>query len=157
MRTAVTIASVALVLGGLAGCGGNDDSSSAKDDASSSASSGSGASQEEFCSSFTDMLKGIVSTNQSNVSQQVKTLKQNASDLQDVGAPDAMPDDAKKGLDVFVGAVDKIPDNASMKQLQSLGTDLSPEQDKQGQAFVNWAQTNCAPSGSASPSESPSQ
>ena len=144
-KTALTIAGLALVAGGLAGCGGNDDGGS-KDEAASSAPS-----QEKFCSSFTDMLKEVVTVTQANVSEKVPVVKQKASALQDVGAPAAMPADAKQGLDVFVGAIEKIDDNASMKDLQALGSDLSPAEDKQGQAFVTWAQTNCAPSGSSSP------
>ena len=137
MRTAATIAGLALVLGGLAGCGGND---------TKHADAPQHASTKDFCAAFKDMLQSSQAVQGKDVSAQVKAVKAKVSELEDVGTPTGMPKDAQHGFAVFTDAVAKIDDNADQKDLQQLGSSLSKQEQEDGTAFLTWAQTTCTKS-----------
>jgi hypothetical protein len=136
MRAAVTIAGMALVLGGLTGCGGSDDGggSSASDDAS----------KADFCEAFNGFYEKIVAAGaDASSSEMIQTLKEWAADIEDVGTPSEMPEDARRGFEDFVDAARDIDDDATFEDLRELGNDLREEDDKDGEAFGDWTTENC--------------
>lgn len=141
MRTAATIAGMSavlgLALGGLAGCSDDDPGQTP-------------ASTEDFCASFNDLVADAGESSHGDLAAQIQAVKEGADRLGEVGAPADMPADAARGLDVFVDAIGQIDDDAEAADLQDLGNDLSAGDEKDGEAFVEWAQTTCL--ASASPS-----
>jgi hypothetical protein len=146
---------MALVFGGLTGCGGDDGgSSSAPDDAS----------KTDFCEAFNGFYEKVVSqaTESADSSAMIKALKEWAGDIEDVGTPSEMPEDARHGFELFIEAAKDIDDNASIEDLQNIGDDLSDADQKDGQAFSDWTTDNCPldipglPDASDLPSDLPS-
>jgi len=140
MRTAVLLAGCALVLGGLAGCGGDEESAAPAEQASKS----------EFCDAFNELLEGASTASHDDIAAQIKAVKEGAARLEEVGAPAEMPDDAQHGFEVFVDAIQEIDDDAELADLDAVGDGMSAADEKDGEAYVTWAQTNCAPTDDAS-------
>ena len=135
-RSGLAVATTALVLGGLTGCGGDDDGggSSAPDDAS----------KEDFCSTFNGLYTDVMAdVDPDDDSAAIKALKSWVDDMKEVGTPEDMPEDARKGFEVFIDEASKIDDDASMDDLDSLGDDLSDEDNDAAEAFGEWATDNC--------------
>jgi hypothetical protein len=132
MRAAVTIAGMALVCAGLTGCGGSDGggSSSAPDDASKAAFNG-----------FSE--KVLAKAADADSAGMIQALKEWAGDIEDVGIPSEMPDDARHGFELFVSAAKDIDDDATLDDLRNIGDDLSAADQKDGQAFSDWTTDNC--------------
>ncbi|MEP9362852.1 hypothetical protein ABLE68_07805 [Nocardioides sp. CN2-186] len=139
-RAALTIASGALLLSGLTACGGSDgggSGSAAPDDAS----------KDDFCTAFNGLYEKVMADMTSaDTSKAIAAFKDWAADMKKVGTPDDMPEDARRGFEVFVDAAAKIDDDATVDDLQNLGDDLSQADQDAGDTFGNWASDNC-PSG----------
>ena len=136
MRAAVTIAGMALVLGGLTGCGGSDDGggSSASDDAS----------KEDFCEAFNGFYEKVVAkATDADSSGMIKALKEWAADIEDVGIPSEMPEDARNGFEVFVESARDIDGDATFEDLKELGNDLGTNETQDAEAFGDWTTENC--------------
>ena len=119
-KTMLALAGTALALGTMAGCGGSggggDSGSSAPDNAST----------EEFCDAFNSLFTEVMAkAGSGDMSQAIPAIKEWAENMQDVGTPDDMPDDAREGFEVFVDAAADIDEDAKLEDLQNLGDDLS--------------------------------
>ena len=135
-RTMLALASTALVIGTMAGCGGGG--------GGSGSSAPDNASKEEFCGAFATLFKDILAqamTDDPNVT--VKAMKDWAAEMQDVGTPEDMPDDVRDGFEIFVDAARDLPEDASLDDLQSFGDDLSEDDQAAGEAFGDWATEEC--------------
>lgn len=135
-KAMLAVASTALVLGAVAGCGGDGSSSSAPDDAS----------KDDFCEAFSGLFEGIladVGAGDVSESDSVAAIKDWAADMREVGTPSEMPDQAREGFEVFVEAAEDLDENASLGDLESLGGDLSAADQEAGDAFGTWAIENC--------------
>lgn len=135
----LALAGAALVLGGLAGCG---------DDGGSSGASGSSApdnaSTDEFCDAFSSLFTEVMAeAGTGDMSKAVSAIKDWAENMQDVGTPEDMPDEAREGFEVFIEAASEIDENATLEDLQDLGGDLSESDQKAGEAFGDWATETC--------------
>ncbi|MCW2774625.1 MAG: hypothetical protein JWN91_2951 [Nocardioides sp.] len=138
MRAAVTVAGMALVLGGLTGCGGGSGGggggASAPDDAS----------KKDFCAAFNGFYEKVVSqATDADSASMIKALKEWAGDIEDVGTPSEMPEEARHGFELFIAAANDIDDDATLEDLQIIGDDLSDADQKDGQAFSDWTTDNC--------------
>jgi hypothetical protein len=146
-RTGLVAAGAVLAMGGLTACGGSDggdSGSSAPEDAS----------KDDFCTAFNGLYENVMSQATSgDPSDAIAAFKDWANDMKDVGTPSEMPDDARRGFEVFVQEALKIDDDASAEDLQNLGDDLPKDDQDAGEAFGTWAQENCP---AASPDLSPS-
>jgi len=137
-RAALTIASVALVLTGLTACGGDSDGggsgSAAPDDAS----------KDDFCTAFNGLYEKVMADlTSADTSKAITAFKDWAADMKKVGTPDDMPEDARRGFEVFVDAAQDIDDDATIDDLQNLGGDLSKADQDAGDTFGDWASENC--------------
>lgn len=133
-RTTLAVAAMALTLGTLAGCGGDDGGSSAPDNAS----------QDDFCESYATLFTEIMAQAMSDdPTVAVKAIKEWAANMEDVGTPEDMPDEARDGFEVFIDAARDLPDDATLEDLEGLGDDLSESDQEAGDAFGDWATETC--------------
>ena len=122
MRAALVVAALALVL---TGCSGSDSSDA--------------ASKDDFCEEF----NGFVGAAMADEAGVVKAVKEWAAGMEDVGTPDEMPDDARRGFDVFLDHAADLDEDMGIEDLQRLSTGLSKEEQADGEAFTTWVQDNC--------------
>jgi len=118
-RAFLTVASLALVFGGTAACGG-----SPKD-----------ASVDDFCEAAMDVT-GI---------DDAKGMKDWAENMDKVGTPKDMPDDARDGFELIIKTAKKVDDDASEEEMNDLDKDFSDEDDKNSDAFGEYVGKNCTP------------
>lgn len=139
-RAALTIASTALVLTGVTACG----SDSAGDGGGSGSAAPANASKDDFCTAFNGLYEKVMADlTSADTSKAITAFKEWAADMKDVGTPDDMPEDARRGFEVFVDAAQDIDDDASIDDLQNLGDDLSQADQDAGDTFGEWASENC--------------
>ncbi|GAA4369380.1 hypothetical protein [Nocardioides caricicola] len=136
-RAAVALAGAALAISALAGCGDDDggsDASSAPDDAS----------KADFCEGFAKLYAEVLGDAQGDPSTSVEGIKAWAEDMADLGTPADMPEEARKGFEVFLDTTRELPDDATLDDLDSLGGDLSEAEQRAGDEFGQWAAETCA-------------
>jgi hypothetical protein len=155
-NTALKIAGIALTLGclggALTGCGGSDGDGAPKADASKSDAPKSDASKpdaptsaatEEFCEQFLGLAKQLVKIDVKDPGKSVAEIKEWAAGMEDYGTPSEMTDEARQGFEVVVSRFVELPADATVEELQTVGADLSAEDNKATQAFGNWTAENC--------------
>jgi hypothetical protein len=143
MRIALVAASLVLVVGGAAGCGGGGSGGS------SGSSAPTNASKTDFCNGFEAFAKNTASVGSgSSTKDDVKKAKSETAKLQKIGTPKGIPSDARKGFEVFIDTVAKIPDDASSSQLQNFTDKLSATDTKEFAAFFTYVGTECPNIGS---------
>lgn len=151
-----------LMIGLLAGCGGDSSSaasdeptSSASTSTSSSASSSTGAdggTVEEFC----NVLIGILQQPPEGISDAdaLQLLKGIAAQLSEVGTPDDMPDDAARALQMAIDKINALPDDATQEEVSKAAADLSAAEKKDQVSLGEYVQEKCM-GGVPSPASSP--
>jgi hypothetical protein len=152
-NAAVKIAGIALALSclgtALAGCGGSDSDGAPKADASQSDAPKSDAakagSTDEFCTSFLALYKFLNGADAANPAEAVKGMKEWAADIKEVDPPSDLSDEERHGFEVFVAMVDALPADATAKDIQKSGSDVSAEDNKAAETFGEWTAANCAP------------
>ena len=156
LRGAAAAASLALVAS-LTACGGGSGGGSGS-------SAPDNASMDDFCAAFNNLFESVMTEATSggaDSSGMIAAIKKWASDMEDVGTPADMPDDARHGFELFVDQAKKLDENATLADLENLGQDLSSDDQADGEAFSAWTTKNCPldlPSGlpSIDPSDLPS-
>jgi hypothetical protein len=138
MRAGTAMAGLVLAAGLLAGCSGDDG-----DDGDGS-SAPTNARLEEFCETFDGLFDQVLSEDVAgDQAAMVRALRDWARDLEEVGTPDDIPDDARRGFELFVEQALEIDEDASLAELERLGEDLSAADQADGDAFSDWAQDSC--------------
>jgi hypothetical protein len=137
-RRLATAAAALAVVASLAACNGDSgggSGSAAPDDAS----------RDDFCSAFNSLFDTVLSsaTSGGDIGKAIAALKEWAADIEDVGTPADMPDDARHGFELFVEQAKGLDEDASMEELQNLGEDLSEADQADGEAFGDWTTKNC--------------
>ncbi len=113
--------------------GGGQDAADAPDDAS----------MEDFCEAFNGLVEDVLAEASTDPSAMVRAVKDWAADIAEVGTPADMPDDARHGFELFVEHAADLDDDAGLEDLQNLGSELSEEDQADGEAFTEWTQENC--------------
>ncbi len=134
MNSAVKIAGAALLLGGLAGCGGSDG-----DEAESAPKS---ASKDGFCTEFNGLYDQLLAGG-GDTSASITGIKKWADDMAEYGTPKEMSDEARKGFEVVVATIQGLEADTTLKEFQNLDDDLSAADDKAAEAFGDWTTDNC--------------
>jgi hypothetical protein len=135
MRALRTLAGLALVAS-LTACGGSDggSGSAAPDDAST----------DDFCGGFNGLFEKVLAQATSgDSSAMIAALKDWAGDMEDIGTPSDMPDDARHGFELFVEQAKDLDEDATLADLEKLGEDFSEEDQADGEAFSAWTEANC--------------
>lgn len=154
-RSRVVAAAGALVLlGSLAACGG-DDGDGGGDAAPADAT------QEEFCQAFADVFTGIVGAGDDEQAQ-IAAVKESVAELEEVGTPEDIPEDARRGFEVFVDLIGDLDEDMTAEDLESFGADISEDDNADAEAFTTWATQECPDAfsgmlGGGMPSDLPSE
>jgi hypothetical protein len=157
MKHALTAASLVLVAGLGAACGGGDDPEPA---ASASASASPTASDPDaFCEALNSLFEEFADGTQPTDRQAVRALKRWAGELEGAGPPEDMPSEAREGYELIVETVTKVEDDATQAEIQQQMTEGFTKADRAStNAFGAWAQETCPPeppAGAPSEDESP--
>lgn len=136
MKTALTIAGLALAVSGLAGCGGDDDSDAGglpRD-----------ASSDDFCSAFTTFAKDIEEfAVDADASAAVEAMQGFSDDIREVGVPESASDEDAEGLEVTLDAIDDLDSDASIEEISSLDEDFSEAEKEKADAFGDYLEEEC--------------
>ena len=140
-RTRLTIGCAALLVGAVtSACGGGSDGAPTD------------ASKEDFCATQSDLFKNLMPTDMSNPEvpsgeAMAKAFKGWATDLEEVGTPEDISDDARAGFEALIEQVGDInPDDFTIDKLEELskgGTDASKATEKEATAFADYLTKTC--------------
>jgi hypothetical protein len=136
MNTAVKIAGIVLLIGGLSGCGGSDGSDGAT-------SAPKDASKAGFCKEFNGLYAKLLAGDPKDTSGAIKGIKDWAADMEDYGTPKEMSGAARDGFEVVISTIQGLSDDAKLKDFQNLDDDLSAADNKAAQEFGDWTTENC--------------
>jgi hypothetical protein len=147
-NTALKIAGSVLALsalgGALTGCSGSD-SGGGSDDAAPKAVTLAG-----FC----EKLNGIGSVvGKDDTAEAVAALRGWVADMDDYGVPEELSGDARDGFGYLMTAFKGVDKDATIEDLQKLGTDVPPAEQKKVTAFTTWSAESCKPSAKPTPSD----
>jgi len=127
---ALTIASLALVLTGVAGCG--DDGPPTD------------ASTADFCADFESFGEDLDALGDDPDAADVLTsFKASADDMLDTGTPEDIPDDAREGWEITMDAIQDLDDDASLEDLEGVDSDFSESEQKKSDAFDEYLGETC--------------
>jgi hypothetical protein len=133
MKLGLLAASLVLVAGGAVGCGGSDDGGGGSD----------APTAKEFCGALKDFQTQYASSDPTtDLKGYIKTIKDSAARLGELGTPDDMPADAKAGFDLTVKKIKALSDDATVDDLAHLG-DVSDADKKKLDAFGDYVTKTC--------------
>jgi predicted small secreted protein len=140
MKHALIAASLVLVAGTVAGCGGDSSSSSS----SKPTGPPTNATTSKFCGTFKtigeDVSKLDANAKDADV---VAALKKAGSELAAVGTPKDAPADARKGLEITVNLIEGLDDKATKVEIGKIDDKLSTTQKAQEGAFNSYVTKTC--------------
>ena len=140
-KAAYAVASTALVLGSLAGCGSDSDSSGA---GAGIGAAPTAASSDDFCTAFNGLIGQVLSQiGTGDASKGATALRDWAATMEEVGTPADMPDDARRGFEVVVEQAAQIDDDVTLEDLKNFGDDVDADDRADSEAFGAWATDNC--------------
>ncbi|WP_121257527.1 hypothetical protein [Nocardioides ferulae] len=119
-----------LLLGSVTACG--DDAGDAPESAS----------KEDFCGAVAGVFSPDVEEDM-NTEDQIKALKDAVENLADVGTPEGIADDARNGFELLVEITAEAEDDMSEDELDKLGEELSSDDEKDLEAFINYSMETC--------------
>lgn len=129
MKHALLAASLVLVAGSTVGCGGGAPTSASTDD---------------FCGVFDDFYKVVGELGEdAEDSEVIKALKVTGEDLEEVGTPKDITDDARAGFELTVETIADLDEDATEKELEALEDEFTDEEQKQSDAFDEYLATTC--------------
>jgi hypothetical protein len=150
MKHALIAASLVLVAGLGAGCSGGDDT---EPEASAETSASEPATEGEFCEAYTSLARQFEGQQPPNEKAAVEAIRQWGDDLTEVGPPEEIPADARKGYDLLVGTVAQLEEGAGQEDIERLTKAYTKAQQTSSNAFGDWVTETCPlqpPSGSPS-------
>lgn len=128
MKIPMLAASLVLVAGTASACGG------APTDAST----------DDFCGAITKIGETSASVaSDSPTEEQIKEIKDAFKNLEEVGTPEDIPDDAREGFELIVESVADVDDDATAEELEKAGDDFSGEDEKKSDAFGEYVGETC--------------
>ena len=137
MNHRLRFAGLALVLGTAAACGGG---SGAPTDAS----------EEDFCAAYQSVAEdigdlGLESGEEPDMGKVVDAMKGWGEELEEVGTPEDIPEDARKGFEVAVDTLGDLDADElkSIEDFDKLEEDLSESDQEAADAFDEWANETC--------------
>jgi hypothetical protein len=146
MKLGLVAASLILVAGGAVGCG---------DDGDGGGGGGNETSTADFCGALKDFENDFGEADPTkDLKGYIKALKDAADKLDEVGTPDDMPDDAKKGFDLTIKTISDLSEDATLDDLAKIG-DVSDADQKNIDALDTYISKECTELDEDS-SESPS-
>lgn len=143
MKHALLAASLVLVAGSTAACGGGAPTD---------------ASQADFCGVFEDFYEvvGELGAEAEN-SDLIEALKDTGEDLEEVGTPEDISDEARAGFELTVKTIEELDDDATEEDLDNLEDDFSEEEKEQSEAFDEYLSETCDEPTGETPEEMPEE
>lgn len=142
-RTRLTVTTAALLVGAAtSACGGGGSGGGAPTDAS----------EEDFCQTQTSLLEDLMPADMTNPElpsdeKMAKAVQDWARKIEDVGTPEDISDDARKGFEAIVEQADKVDASdfsiEKLEELEAGGKDASAEARKQADAFEKYLTETC--------------
>ena len=141
-RTRLTVSTAVLLVGAVASACGSGGGGGAPDDAS----------EKDFCQTQTSLLEDLMPDDMSNPElpsdeQMARAVKDWGKKIEEVGTPEDIPDDARKGFERVVEMANDIdPADFSIEKLEELeagGEEASAEAKKQAAAFEKYLTEKC--------------
>jgi hypothetical protein len=121
-RLGLVAAGLVLVASGAAGCGDGSDGGGDADDAPST---------KEFCGALKQFQDDFAAADPTkDLEAYIKTLKDAADGLDDVGTPEDMPAAAQAGFELTVKKIDDLSDSATVDDLAGIGEVSDEDQQK---------------------------
>lgn len=142
IRTRLTMTTAALLVGAVASaCGGGGGSGAPSD-----------ASESDFCGTYSGLLEDLLPDDMTNPEvpsneDMAEAVKGWGANLEEVGTPEDIPDDARKGFEAVVQqAKDINAEDFTIEKLEELeqgGEDASAEVKEQASAFSDYLTDTC--------------
>ncbi|WP_158647803.1 hypothetical protein [Nocardioides houyundeii] len=134
-----------LLVGGLAlGCGESEDDTPEP------------TTKERHCSAYQSFFSERASHgSDASDAEVVATLKGWGEDLEEIGAPEDMTEDAKAGHDIWVDLIGQVRDDANQSEVVALEAGLSGKQVAEVEEFFAYNDSECL-SASSGPTDQPS-
>jgi hypothetical protein len=146
MKLGLLAAALVLVAGGAVGCGGSDDGGDSGADAPTT---------KDFCGALKDFQTQYATADPTkDLKAYIKTTKDAAAQLANIGTPDGMPSDAKAGFDLTVSKIKALPDDATVDDLAHIG-DVDEADQKNLDAFDDYVTKTCPELGDQTGSQEP--
>jgi predicted small secreted protein len=140
MKHALIAASLVLVAGTVAGCGGD---SSSQDKAAPSGPP-TDASVSEFCGTFKSIGQDVAKLGKdAKDTEIVAALKKAGTQLDDTGTPTSISSSARQGFEITVKLIEDLDDNATQADIGKIDDGLSATQKKQETAFNEYVAKTC--------------
>ena len=143
IRARLSMTSTVLLVGVVTtACGGSGGSGGAPTDAS----------EKDFCQTQSSLLEDLLPDDMTNPEvpsneEMARAVKDWGAQLEKVGTPEDIPDDARKGFEAVVAQVRDLDasdfDIDELEQLTTGGADASAEARSQAQAFSDYLTTTC--------------
>lgn len=132
MKISLLAASLVLVAGTATACGG------APTDAST----------DDFCGAIKKIGETSASVTEDPSEDQIKAIKKAFADLEEVGTPEGISDEAREGFELITESVADIDDDATAEELEKAGEDFSGDDEKKSDAFGEYVSETCTDLGS---------
>lgn len=133
MKPTTTLAALVLLAGGLAGCGGGS-ASSAPDDAS----------KADFCEAYVSQIAALMELDpDADAGDSVQQMQDWAEEMAEVGTPEGMSEDARRGFEAMLEEVESIDPDASQEELDAMGDELGKEAQQDVEAFGTYTMQAC--------------
>jgi hypothetical protein len=142
IRTRLTLTSAMLLVGAVTtACGGEGGGGAPTD-----------ASDKEFCETQSSLLEELLPDDMTNPEipsneEMAKAVKNWGKNLEEVGTPEDIPDDARAGFEAVIEQADDIDaSDFSIEKLEELeqgGADASAKVKEQAQAFSDYLTETC--------------
>lgn len=143
MKHALIAASLVLVAGTVAGCGGDSSTSSSQDKGAPSGPP-TDASVSEFCGTFKSIGQDVAKLGKdAKDTEIVAALKKAGTQLDDTGTPKNITSDARQGFQITVKLIGGLADNATQADVGKIDDSLSATEKKQEDAFNTYVAATC--------------
>lgn len=138
MRTTRAGAAGLVLLAGLVtACGGGGEAGAGGEGAPGDAS------RQEFCEAYAGLFADFGAIDPDDTGAGIEAFQAWADDMRQVGTPEDIPEDARRGFTVVLDSISEIDPDATEEELAALGEDLSQGDQDSGQAFVEYATETC--------------
>jgi hypothetical protein len=133
-KTGLLTASLVLAGASLVGCGGGDggDGGAPTD-----------ASKDDFCKQLTSLFSDLGTMADATDKEAVAAIKNWARDLEKVGTPETMSDEARDGFELMLDQVADLDEDDTTEDFQKLDDDLSDSEKEAVSAFEKYTTDTC--------------
>jgi hypothetical protein len=100
------------------------------------------SSVQDFCSALATFRDEVAAADSTDLAAYIRTLKEAADEVDDVGVPDDMPADAEQGFDLTIERIQDLADDATQQDVAQLG-DVSDEDQKKLDALEDYIKKAC--------------